>query len=98
MLPKIHLMPMLFFLMRSIQKEQQTCGQLQVHAYQIGAPIVLVNHSHVDEILKVEYIKIGCTFVLKNEHANQEQKVTPQCTSSMVLNLHVITFGVHNLL
>lgn len=34
---------------------------------------ILGNHRQLDKILKVDHIDVGCTFVHKNERANQEQ-------------------------
>lgn len=68
-----------------------TLAQFRVHIEQIGDhPIVLVNCRQVNEVLKVDNIDVSYTFVHKNGRANQEQEVILQCTSLMVVNLHII--------
>lgn len=77
--------------------EQRTTSihHLRVQVDQTGGhPIALVNCSQVDKILKVDHIDVGCTCVHKYGRTNQEQDVTLQCASSMILNQHIITFDI----
>lgn len=74
-----------------------TVTQLRVQVDQTGGPSdILVNRSQFDEVLKVDRINVCCTFVHKHRRVNQEQHVTSQCASLMVVNLQIITFDIHN--